>query len=110
MLAILQQPDTTDQALGGAILVIALCIISLAVYFLPAYMAKDKRSFGSVFVLNFFLGWTLIGWVVALAWALKDDSPTKIIVNSPSPAMLCATCGKYSASGSRFCASCGANL
>jgi hypothetical protein len=25
--------------------------------------------------LNFFLGWTMIGWVVALVWAVKADAP-----------------------------------
>ncbi|MFZ9185736.1 MAG: superinfection immunity protein [Polynucleobacter sp.] len=23
--------------------------------------------------LNLFLGWSLIGWVIALVWALKDE-------------------------------------
>jgi hypothetical protein len=26
-------------------------------------------------LLNFFLGWTVIGWVVALVWAVKTDAP-----------------------------------
>jgi hypothetical protein len=96
---------------GGSVLLgfmfVAVCF---AIYFAPAMTAWNKRCFGSVMAINFFLGWTIVGWVVALAWALKDDTPTKIVVNAPAPAMLCATCGKYSASGSRFCASCGAGL
>lgn len=46
-------------------------------YFLPAIIAfaKSKRDAGAILVLNFFLGWTLIGWVVALVWALKQDVP-----------------------------------
>lgn len=49
-------------------------------YFLPAIIAfaKSKRDAGAILVLNIFLGWTLIGWVVALVWALKQDVPVVI--------------------------------
>ena len=44
-------------------------------YFLPTIIAfgKSKRDAGAILALNFFLGWTAIGWVVALVWALKQD-------------------------------------
>jgi hypothetical protein len=29
----------------------------------------------SILLLNFFLGWTMIGWVVALVWSVKNDVP-----------------------------------
>lgn len=43
----------------------------VALYFLPTIMAAKAESkyAGAVFVINTFLGWTIIGWVVALAWA-----------------------------------------
>jgi len=46
-------------------------------YFLPAIVAfaRSKRDAVSILVLNLFLGWTAIGWVVTLVWALKMDSP-----------------------------------
>jgi hypothetical protein len=48
-----------------------------AVYFLPSILAlaRNKRDTVSIFVLNFLLGWTAVGWVVALVWALKVDAP-----------------------------------
>lgn len=48
------------------------------IYFLPSLIASKRRhrSGGSVFVLNLFLGWTLIGWVVALAISLSSDVAT----------------------------------
>ena len=48
----------------------ALALICV-VYFLPWLVAKMRGMSGSggVFVLNLFLGWTLLGWVIALAWA-----------------------------------------
>jgi hypothetical protein len=44
-------------------------------YFLPAIIgfARSKRDAVSILVLNLFLGWTAIGWVIALIWALKQD-------------------------------------
>jgi hypothetical protein len=44
-------------------------------YFLPfiVTLARSKRDVLGIFLLNFFLGWTVIGWVVALIWATKQD-------------------------------------
>jgi hypothetical protein len=46
-------------------------------YFLPAIIAfaRSKRDAMSILLLNFFLGWTAIGWVIALVWAVKQDVP-----------------------------------
>lgn len=44
-------------------------------YFLPSIIAiaRSKRDSVSIMVLNLLLGWTAIGWVIALVWALKHD-------------------------------------
>jgi len=49
--------------------------ILLALYFLPAFIAslRRKNQAGAIVALNLFLGWTLIGWVVALVMALWND-------------------------------------
>lgn len=41
------------------------------VYFLPAIVAgaRDSKSAAGVVALNLFLGWTLVGWLVAFVWA-----------------------------------------
>jgi hypothetical protein len=46
-------------------------------YFLPTIIAfaRSKRDTASILALNFLLGWTAIGWVIALVWALKQDVP-----------------------------------
>jgi len=49
--------------------------------FLPSIiaLARSKRNTLSIFLLNFFLGWTLVGWIVALVWAVKaDDYPAPV--------------------------------
>lgn len=49
------------------------------IYFIPAVIAfaRSVRNAGSVLVINLFLGWTLVGWIVALAMAVrtKDRDP-----------------------------------
>lgn len=49
--------------------------IFVAFYFLPTIIAafKRKKNSTAIGVLNFFLGWTAIGWLVALIWALTND-------------------------------------
>jgi hypothetical protein len=44
-------------------------------YFLPSIIAfgRNKRDTASIVLLNFFLGWTMIGWVIALVWAARND-------------------------------------
>ena len=49
-------------------------IIILFVYFLPSYVGRNKKNFGAILVLNLFLGWTVIGWVVSLVWASTVDN------------------------------------
>jgi hypothetical protein len=49
-------------------------------YFLPSIIAlgRNKRDITAIVLLNFFLGWTMIGWVVALVWAVKADVPVVV--------------------------------
>jgi len=47
-------------------------IVGLVFYFLPTIVAAVRASsrFGWVLLVNFLLGWSLVGWVVALVMAL----------------------------------------
>ena len=59
----------------------ALGILIFVLYFIPsinAYM-KKKRNKGAVLTLNFFLGWTVIGWIVALIWSSTNDAQPVVI-------------------------------
>jgi Superinfection immunity protein len=51
----------------GAVIV----LIAIGLYFLPTIVAmmRHKENIGTVVVINLFLGWTFLGWVVALAMA-----------------------------------------
>jgi hypothetical protein len=50
-----------------------LFVVLICIYFLPAYIGGNKKNSTSIFLLNLFLGWTFVGWVIALVWATKKD-------------------------------------
>ena len=52
---------------------VAFLLVLIAIYFAPSIIGKGHKNFASILVVNLFLGWTLVGWVVALAWALKKE-------------------------------------
>jgi membrane protease subunit (stomatin/prohibitin family) len=58
---------------SGALLIVVL--IGICVYFIPSFVAVTRKvtNSGSVFVINLLLGWTLVGWAVALAMAVKTN-------------------------------------
>jgi hypothetical protein len=96
----------------AGLLLLGVCLF---IYFLPTYFGRNKRNAGAIFALNLLLGWTLIGWVVALVWAVSHDAPTAIVVSQPASvvpglAILCAQCGKYSDPTAKFCQSCGSQV
>lgn len=61
--------------LFGILFVLLLIAGGAAIYFAPTLVAyREKRSnFKSIFLLNIFTGWTLIGWVISLVWAFKEQ-------------------------------------
>jgi hypothetical protein len=103
MSLILADSDSSGAVVG--------MILLLALYFLPTILGWKKRNAGAIAVLNFLLGWTVIGWIVALIWALTNDAPDpRVVVQSslaPAAPMLCPKCGRYSQAGSAFCSQCG---
>jgi hypothetical protein len=43
--------------------------------FLPSLIAalRNKKDVLTIMLVNFLLGWSVIGWIVCLVWALKAD-------------------------------------
>ena len=52
-----------------------LLVMLIGVYFAPTLIALDRHVVNkwSVLVINLLLGWTLIGWAVALAMAVRTQ-------------------------------------
>jgi hypothetical protein len=63
-------------------MIVVLLFILLAAFFylLPAIIAQSRKvpNTGSIWVINIFLGWTMIGWIVALAMAGRSANPMPI--------------------------------
>ena len=67
---------TATAGLGALLVVIGL-MIALAIYLTPTLIGASRKvvNIGSVAAINILLGWTLIGWAVALAMALRTNPP-----------------------------------
>ena len=59
--------------LGIALTVAAL--VAIMIYFIPTMVANSRyhRNAGAIMMVNLLLGWTFIGWVIALVWAMTAD-------------------------------------
>lgn len=62
-------------------------LILLGMYFLPTLVANGRHlpERTGIFFLNLFLGWTGIGWLIALIWAITAPSPYYYYVRPPYP-------------------------
>lgn len=79
----------SDPAAGGAVFglsLIMLLIVGAVLYFVPAIvaLARHHANAPAIVVLNLLAGWTFIGWVGALVWAISTPQPpsTNVYVQS----------------------------
>jgi hypothetical protein len=56
------------------VLVFLLFALALISYFLPGIIASIRGSHHqtAICLINFFLGWTVLGWLAALIWAVVE--------------------------------------
>ena len=66
---------------SSAVITLTLLIVAgaagLVVYFLPSLVARSRQHYNrtAIYALNLFLGWTFLGWVVALVMAFSVPAP-----------------------------------
>ena len=55
-----------------SVILAILGICAIITYFIPAIIASSRnhRNTRAILALNILLGWTLVGWTVALVWSL----------------------------------------
>jgi hypothetical protein len=85
-------------------------IFFILLYFLPSIIGRDKKDATGIFLVNFFLGWTLIGWVVALLWACASDRQPHLQYAAAGGGRFCSHCGSAAVSAGLYCSSCGARV
>jgi MFS family permease len=54
---------------------------AVALYFLPSIVADrtGRRNVLMLALLNALFGWTGVGWLAAMYWALHPDNPKKMV-------------------------------
>lgn len=65
---------------------LATLVGSVFIYLLPLIIATSRQHHNAVPIsfLNIFLGWTVLGWIIAFLWAATSPPPTKIIIRQDS--------------------------
>jgi hypothetical protein len=81
---------TTDDGSGAAAIFFGvLILLSIAAYLLPTIIAVARKvpNVGSVAVINILLGWSFVGWVVALSMAARSraQNPGVLVFNNGQP-------------------------
>jgi hypothetical protein len=72
---------TQDATWGGTLIIMSLPLLVTFVYFLPtaAAITIGNPEFRSIFILNLFFGWTVVGWLVALVWTVRPSAASKAV-------------------------------
>ena len=55
---------------------IVFILIVLGLYFLPTIIAcaREHHNSTAILVFNLVLGWTLLGWLLALVWGFTSNT------------------------------------
>lgn len=63
-----------------------LLLIILLLYFVPTVVAARRAhpQVSAIVIINVFLGWTFVGWVIALAMAFTAVTPSQPDANRRS--------------------------
>ena len=69
--------DVVTQSKDGFSRITVMLVIGGAVYVLPTMLAwaRGSRRRWRVTLINLFLGWTLIGWMVAMVMTFAYETP-----------------------------------
>ncbi|WP_322012069.1 superinfection immunity protein [Paraburkholderia sp. J12] len=60
---------------------VVVLVAAVALYFLPAIIADRRRRHDLLIIamVNAVLGWTVVGWLLALYWAFQPNPPADLL-------------------------------
>ncbi|HAN96991.1 MAG TPA: hypothetical protein DCQ98_05955 [Planctomycetaceae bacterium] len=69
----------------GILGLIGVLVLGLLAYLAPSVTAakRDHPRWASIVLLNLLLGWTVLGWIIAMAWAIRPRSSGSETSRSP---------------------------
>ena len=100
----------------------ALLLLFLFIYFLPLVIAEARNHDALYFIfgINLILGWTIIGWLIALVWAFTTPHPEAVVTPPIPPAagddetheerIPCPFCAEKILAAAKVCKHCHAAL
>jgi hypothetical protein len=80
------------------------------IYVVPGVIAQAREHprAMAISMLNLLAGWTVIGWIGALAWALMPKPALDKMLPEMAPMRQCRQCGRMQLEHQHACLSCGA--
>ena len=64
---------------------IFIVMIGITFYFLPSIIqeARGARHGSAIFLVNLLFGWTILGWIAALIWAITERTEAASHTSAP---------------------------
>jgi hypothetical protein len=103
----------------GKLAAFSFFLAAPAMYLLPTFEAwkKGLPNLTAIALVNVFLGWSLIGWVIAIVWAFKRPEPltpsTLVSASAPQPereTKVCPFCAEEILAAAIKCKHCGSDI
>lgn len=101
----------------GKLVAMSFFITGPLLYFMPTIEAnlRNKKNIQSIALVNIFLGWTLVGWIIALIWAINEDAPAASPLAQGHPiestsTRICPHCAETVKAEAKICKHCRCEL
>jgi hypothetical protein len=108
----------TLNAFGEAV-AFSFFLVAPWLYLFPTYEAwlRNSKNLTSIALVNILLGWSIVGWVVAMVWAIKEPPPLdvdkeyeKALPSAAKATKVCPYCAEEILVNAKICKHCKSNV